>query len=48
MGIITCPGEDLGYCGSDVRKGYEGPCESCPLKYVDSFANYREWHEEVA
>ena len=45
MGIITCPGEDAGYCDSIVRKGYEGPCEKCPLVYISSFEEYRRWHE---
>ena len=29
----TCPAEDAGYCDSTLR-GYEGPCETCPLKEV--------------
>ena len=30
----TCPAEDAGYCDSMLRNGYEGPCETCPLKEV--------------
>ena len=50
MGVITCPGEDAECCDSRVRKGYDGTCENCPLKYVDSFQAYQAWHseEEVA
>lgn len=48
MGGITCPGEDAGMCDSKIRKGYEGACESCPLRYEDSFESFRKWHPEGA
>jgi len=30
----TCPGEDAGHCGTDIRGEFEGPCCECPLREI--------------
>ncbi|MFA5376585.1 MAG: hypothetical protein WC455_12635 [Dehalococcoidia bacterium] len=40
----TCPGEDAGHCGNDIRGNYEGPCECCSLrKIIDRPEARRVW-----